>query len=130
MSPQKGTVMYRSDSPTIRKNLDTSPKQKKNTNKKTELPEEIPMLLHLHNRNGLPTTTTRDSDEEQQNTFIDNETTNNFINGNKNNNNKPVQHGEDELYKNVFSSSDNNYVNVPNKSIANPSYTSINFQRQ
>ncbi|KAG5675895.1 hypothetical protein PVAND_005755 [Polypedilum vanderplanki] len=49
MSPKSGVVKYnlRPDSPTIAKNLDTSPKNKKNVNKKPELPEEIPMLVTI-----------------------------------------------------------------------------------
>lgn len=116
MSPKSGTVKYRPDSPTIAKNLDTSPKNKKNVNKKPELPEEIPMLLQMGNENGLPLQ--EYSDEEPHNSY----TEMSFTNGLK----------EDDApeYKNVFATNDN-YVNVPstNKSIANPSYTSIKFNR-
>lgn len=120
MSPKSGIVKYRPDSPTIAKNLDTSPKNKKNVNKKPELPEEVPMLLQLGNQNGLPAQ--EYSDEEPHNSY----TEMSFTNGSK--------EGYDEEdapeYKNVFATNDN-YVNVPatNKSIENPSYTSIKFNR-
>lgn len=121
MSPKSGTVKYHPDSPTLIKNLDTSPKNKKNVNKKPELPEEIPMLLKMGSQNGLPVQ--EYSDEEPHNSY----TEMSFTNGSKEN-------GEDEEelpeYKNIFASNDN-YVNVPtnNKSITNPSYTSIKFNR-
>lgn len=126
MSPKSGTVRYntnvasksdyvRPDSPTIAKNLDTSPKNKaKHPNKKPELPEEIPMLLR--NENGA--LVHPDSDEEPQNGY----TEMSFSNGRS----QPVT--SDAEYKNVFDSSDN-YVNVPPnpaKAIANPSYVTFN----
>lgn len=122
MSPKSGTVKYRPDSPTISKNLDTSPKNKKNVNKRPELPEEIPMLSH--NENGLATQ--EYSDEEPQNSY----TEMSFTNGSKENDDTDVNVEEGPEYKNVFASNDN-YVNVPaaNKSITNPSYTSIKFNR-
>lgn len=121
MSPKSGVVKFNSnktdyvrpDSPTIRKNLDTSPKNKKNVNKNSELPEEIPMLSH--NRNGL--SSLEDTDVEAQNTYTDMN-----VSSQKN----PQ---EDPEYKNIFASNEN-YVNIPatnkNSSIANPSY--ITFQ--
>ena len=117
MSPKSG-IIFRSDSPTITKNLNTSPKNKKNVNKKPELPEEIPMLMH--NQNGLPTQ--EYSDEEPQNSY----TEMSFTNGSK----EKLEEEQLPEYKNVFANNDN-YVNVPaaNKAIANPSYTSIQFNR-
>lgn len=121
MSPKSGVVKYNSnkgdyirpDSPTITKNLDTSPKNKKNVNKKPELPEEIPMLQH--NQNGL--SSTDDADTGAQNTYTD-------MNLSSNNNNQT-----DPEYKNIFATNEN-YVNIPatnkNSSIANPSYITFN----
>lgn len=117
MSPKSGTVRYNSnlaphksdyirpDSPTIAKNLDSSPKNKsKHPNKKPALPEEIPMLKR--NENGA------DSDEEQNGY-----TEMSFSNGQT----KPITSDAE-----VFNPSDN-YVNVPSaKSIANPSYITFN----
>jgi len=116
MSPKSGVVKFNSnktdyhrpDSPTITKNLDTSPKNKKNVNKKAELPEEIPMLPH--NQNGLLLA----DDVEAQNSYTDM---------------KFSSQKEDPEYKNIFATNEN-YVNIPatnkNSSIANPSY--ITFQ--
>lgn len=118
MSPKSGTVRYNSgagrqsdyvrpDSPTITKNLDTSPRNRaKYPNKKPELPEEIPMLRK--NENG---TVAHDSDEEQpQNGY----TEMSFSNGRQ-----PAT--SEAEYTNVFNP--DNYVNIPaNKSIVNPSY--------
>lgn len=121
MSPKSGIVRYnnnsahksdyiRPDSPTIAKNLDTSPKNRaKHPNRKPELPEEIPMLKR--NENGA--LVHADSDEEQNGY-----TEMSFSNGQS----KEVK--ADPEYKNVFDSSDN-YVNVaPGKS--NPSYITFN----
>lgn len=128
MTPKMGSVLYRPDSPTIEKNLDSSPKQKKNMKKKPELPEEFPMLMNLNNQNGLSINI--DSDEEPQNNFKESI----FNDRPEIDSNKQRRENEDEEaeYKNVFNSSDNNYVNVPaaNKSIVNPSYTSINIAKQ
>lgn len=126
MSPKSGTVRYNSssahksdyirpDSPTITKNLDTSPKNRaKHPNKKAELPEEIPMLQRNEN-GGLMHA---DSDDEQQNP--NGYTEMSFSNG------QPQPTSSDNEYKNVFNSSDkDNYVNVPknpSKSVVNPSY--------
>jgi hypothetical protein len=117
MSPKRGVVEIemqaynRPDSPTIRKNLDTSPKHKKNVNKS---PEEIPMLSK--NLNGFQMN--GDSDEEAQKGY----TEMSFGNQNK----KEVE--SEPEYKNLFNMNDN-YVNVPavNKSeyVANPSYIAI-----
>lgn len=123
MSPKKGSVMYRPDSPTIEKNLDSSPKHKKNIKKKPDLPEEFPMLFN-NNQNGQPNNI--ESDEEPQNNFresifndslgFDNTTQRNEIN-------------QDEAeYKNVFNSGENNYVNVP--AANNPSYTLVQIAKQ
>lgn len=121
MSPKSGTVRYntnlahksdyiRPESPTIAKNLDSSPKNKsKHPNKKPALPEEIPMLNR--NENGAPAQV--DSDEEQNGY-----TEMSFSNGQQVANSKP--HSPDNP-------SDINYVNVPAaKSIANPSYITFN----
>jgi hypothetical protein len=136
MSPKSGVVKYnmqkaaeylRPDSPTIAKNLDTSPKNKKNVNKRPELPEEIPMLAH--NQNGLPL---NDSDEEPVNTYTD-------MNFRRNSSGKKKRQApqppvatsatSDPEYKNIFAPSEN-YVNVSgidkNASVANPAY--ITFQ--
>lgn len=129
MSPKSGVVRYnlgaahnsdyiRPDSPTITRNLDSSPKNRaKNLNNKPELPEEIPMLMR--NENGA-VVHHADSDEEQPqspNAY----TEMSFSNGRS----QPDSHTSDAEYKNVFSSSDN-YVNVPaqppGKAIVNPSY--------
>lgn len=120
MSPKSGKVKYHPDSPTITKNLDSSPKHKKNVNKKAEIPEEIPMLLKPFNQNGLPIVN-GDSDEElNQNSYTDN----NYYDSSQ----KDEEDGVQPEYKNVFASNEN-YVNVPttNKSITNPSYTAVNF---
>ncbi|XP_070496401.1 vascular endothelial growth factor receptor kdr-like isoform X5 [Chironomus tepperi] len=121
MSPKSGVVKFNSnktdylrpDSPTITKNLDTSPKNKKNVNNKAELPEEIPMLSH--NQNEL--SSVDDTDVEAQNSYTDM----------KFSSQKNIQ--EDPEYKNIFATNEN-YVNIPatnkNSSIANPSY--ITFQ--
>lgn len=131
MSPKSGTVRYNSnsahksdyirpDSPTITKNLDTSPKNKaKHPNKKPELPEEIPMLQRNEN-GGL---VHPDSDDEQQNS--NGYTEMSFSNG------QPQPTSSDSEYKNVVNSGDNksNYVNVPSnpgKSVVNPSYITFN----
>lgn len=138
MSPKSGVVKYnmqkaaeylRPDSPTIAKNLDTSPKNKKNVNKKPEIPEEIPMLAH--NQNGLPI---HDSDEEQTNsTYTDMSRRRNSSGRKKRQAPQPPgtqqTPSSDPEYKNIFAS-DENYVNVPainkNASVANPAY--ITFQ--
>ncbi|KAG5675894.1 hypothetical protein PVAND_005754 [Polypedilum vanderplanki] len=131
MSPKSGVVKYnlRPDSPTIAKNLDTSPKNKKNVNKKPELPEEIPMLAY--NQNGLPI---HDSDEEQVNTYTDMKIRRNSSGRKKRQAPQPpvaasTNQNSDPEYKNIFAPSDN-YVNVPavnkNASVANPAY--ITFQ--
>ncbi|KAL7045402.1 hypothetical protein ACKWTF_002226 [Chironomus riparius] len=120
MSPKSGVVKFNSnkndylrpDSPTITKNLDTSPKNKKNLNKNAELPEEIPMLSH--NQNGL--LSVEDTDVEAQNSYTDMKF-------------PSVKNPQDPEYKNIFATNEN-YVNIPatnkNSSIANPSY--ITFQ--
>lgn len=130
MSPKSGAVRYnpnssahtsdyiRPDSPTITKNLDTSPKNRaKHPNKKPELPEEIPMLLR--NENGSLVQHPDSDDDHHPNGY----TEMSFSNGQS----KPVT--SDAEYKNIFDSSDN-YVNVPansNKSIVNnPSYITFN----
>lgn len=124
MSPKSGTVRYNSnlantsdyvrpDSPTIAKNLDSSPKNKaKYASKNPELPEEIPMLRR--NNGALA-----DSDEEMQNP--NGYTEMSFSNG------RSKEVVQDPEYKNVFEASEN-YVNVPNpgKAIANPSYITFN----
>lgn len=124
MSPKSGVVRYNSggasksdyirpESPTITKNLDTSPKNRaKQPNKKPELPEEIPML----SRNEYGAIVHADSDEEIQSPNAYTEMS--FSNG------RSPPAASDAEYKNVFNSSDN-YVNVsanPSKAIANPSY--------
>lgn len=120
MSPQKGSVMYRSDSPTTRKNLDTSPKHKKNKSYKSELPEEIPML---HNQNKLPTPKHTDSDSKLFNEHLNNSHENEDLEE------KSFTKDEDGSdYKNVFDKNDNNYVNVSNVT-NNPSYSSITFDK-
>lgn len=124
MSPKSGTVRYntgaahksdyiRPDSPTITKNLDSSPRNRadKHPNKKPELPEEIPMLMR--NENGA--LMHADSDEEHN--------PNGYTEMSFSNGRQPPATADPE-YTNVFSSSDN-YVNVPanpGKAIANPSY--------
>jgi hypothetical protein len=129
MSPKSGIVKYnagsgaqksdyiRPDSPTITKNLDTSPKNRaKHPNKNPELPEEIPMLRR--NENGA--ITHADSDEEPQNGY----TEMSFSNGRSQEPTTSV----DLEYTNVFNPSDN-YVNVPAaanpKAIANPNYVTL-----
>lgn len=127
MSPKSGTVRYNSggahksdyirpDSPTITKNLDSSPKNKaKHPNKRPELPEEIPMLKR--DENGAIVHADSD-DEHNPNGY----TEMSFSNG------RSPPTISDAEYKNVFSSSDN-YVNVPanpSKAIANPSYITFN----
>lgn len=126
MSPKSGKVQYnpnvasksdyvRPNSPTIAKNLDTSPKNKsKHPNKKATLPEEIPMLQRSENG----PMGHADSDEEPQNGY----TEMSFSNGHA------KEATADPEYKNVFDNSDN-YVNVPSdpgKAIANPSYITFN----
>lgn len=130
MSPTKGTVRYspgtanksdyiRPDSPTIAKNLDTSPKHKsKYPNKKTEIPEEIPMLP----QNYSDQLAHADSDEETNKP-------NSYTEMSFSNEKQPKAETE---YKNIFSPSDN-YVNVPKPqngndppSITNPSYVTFN----
>lgn len=113
MSPKSGVVKYnnskndclRPDSPTITKNLDTSPKNKKNVNKKPELPEEIPMLSQ--NKNGFS-----DDVEAQNSSYTDM------------NHPPKTNTGMEPEYTNIFAN--DNYVNIPNtdknSSIANPSY--------
>lgn len=122
MSPKSGTARYNSnlaphksdynrpDSETIKKNLDSSPKNKsKHPNKKPELPEEIPMLSR--NENGAM---------EQVDSDDNGYTEMSFTNGQS----KPVT--SDAEYKNVFNPNDN-YVNAPGaKSVANPSYITFN----
>lgn len=131
MSPKSGAVRYnpnsahksdyiRPDSPTITKNLDTSPKNRaKHPNKKPELPEEIPMLLR--NENGALVQHPDSDDDHHPNGY----TEMSFSNGQS----KPVATSDAE-YKNIFDSSDN-YVNAPaNKSIVNnPSYITFNKER-
>lgn len=126
MSPKSGTVRYNSnvanasdyvrpDSPTIAKNLDSSPKNKvKYPSKNPALPEEIPMLRRDNNG------TLADSDEETQNP--NGYTEMSFSNG------RSKEVVQDPEYKNVFEAGDNNYVNVtnPGKAIANPSYITFN----
>lgn len=125
MSPKSGVVKYNSskadyfrpDSPTITKNLDTSPKNKKNVNKKPELPEEIPMLSH--NQNGLPSV--NDVDVEAQHSYTD-------MSYPSQNNNE-----DDPEYTNVFATTEN-YVNIPvksdkNSTIVNPSYITFKSAR-
>lgn len=128
MSPKSGTVRYNSgaaahqsdyirpNSPTITKNLDTSPRNrvKYPTTKKPELPEEIPMLKR--NENG--TLEHADSDEElQQQQNPAGYTEMSFSNGRSQE--QPATSDSD--YTNVFSP--DNYVNVPaNKAVVNPTY--------
>lgn len=121
MSPKSLSVRYNSnpakseytrpDSPTIAKNLDTSPKNKaKHPNKKTEFPEEIPML-----RQSQKTDDMSDHSDEEHNP--NGYTEMSFSNGHA---------SEQPEYKNVLDSSADNYVNVPTNVAANPSY--ITFQ--
>jgi hypothetical protein len=121
MSPKSGIVRYntgaahqssdyvRPESPTITKNLDTSPRNRvKYPNKKPELPEEIPMLKR--NENGA--LEHADSDEEQPQLSPSGYTEMSFSNGKS-------QEQVDAEYTNVFSPE--NYVNVPaNKAVVNP----------
>lgn len=128
MSPKSGIVRYNSgaaahqsdyirpDSPTITKNLDTSPRNRvKYPNKKPELPEEIPMLKR--NENGA--LVHADSDEEhlqQQNP--NGYTEMSFSNG------RSQEKPSDADYTNVFSPE--NYVNLPaDKAVVNPSYVTF-----
>ena len=139
MSPKSGTVRYssgtsgasrdsdyvRPDSPTIRKNLDSSPRlPKARQTKKPEIPEEIPMLAR--NQNGL-----HNSDEENELVSPVPSARSKFLNFNE------IQ--EQPEYRNIMTN-DNNYVNVPsniaNKNfgpnkdassyVANPSYVTFN----
>lgn len=119
MSPKSLAVRYNSnpaikseytrpDSPTIAKNLDTSPKNKsKHPNKKTEFPEEIPMLRQNQKEE------LSDDDEHNPHEY----TEMSFSNG---------QAEDQPEYKNVFDPSAENYVNMPVTNVANPSY--ITFQ--
>lgn len=128
MSPKSLTVRYNSgaaahqsdyirpDSPTITKNLDTSPRNRvKYPNKKPELPEEIPMLKR--NENGA--LVHAESDEElQQQQNPNGYTEMSFSNGRSQE--QPATTSDAE-YTNVFNPE--NYVNVPaNKAVVNPSY--------
>jgi hypothetical protein len=127
MSPKSGTVRYNSartsdyvrpDSPTITKNLDTSPRNRaKYPNKKPEMPEEIPMLRK--NENG---TVAHDSDEEApQNS--NGYTEMSFSNG------RPETSETDAEYTNVFNP--DNYVNIPaNKAVVNPTYVTFDNERR
>lgn len=134
MSPKSGAVRYnpnsahksdyiRPDSPTITKNIDTSPKNRaKHPNKKPELPEAIPMLQR--NENGALVQHPDSDDDHAPNGY----TEMSFSNGQS----KPVATSDAE-YKNIFDSSDN-YVNVPpansNKStVINPSYITFKNER-
>lgn len=110
MSPKSGTVRYssgtsgssqnynpsdylRPDSPTIAKNLDSSPKHRfKHTNKKQEMPEQIPMLT----RNGAQA---NNSDSEPETAPVPNSR-------------KKANEDAAVEYTNVMQSNDN-YVNVP-----------------
>jgi hypothetical protein len=126
MSPKSGIVKYnnavknnhylRPESPTIQKNLNTSPKNKKNVNKTPELPEEVPMLSSSFNTVGLPSY----HDSSLDNAYTDM--------------NDPYQQNKensyDSLYKNVFAPSEN-YVNIPSdaekqSTVTNPSYITFN----
>lgn len=120
MSPKSGTVRYNTnlapqksdhpDSPTTAKNLDFSPKNKsRNTNKRPELPEEIPMLKR--NENGVLVPADSDDNGYTEMSFTDGQS-------------NPVT--SDAEYKNVFNPNDN-YINVPaGKAVANPSYITFN----
>lgn len=124
MSPKSGTVRYRSDnlelpvvdkeadSPTLARNIDSSPKRKYES--KVPIPEEIPMLRTSRDSNDEV-----DDDEGQQNGY----TEMSFSNPHPKPKQRSIPASE---YINVIKSNEN-YVNVPtnNATISNPSYITI-----
>lgn len=126
MSPKSGTVRYHTDqlqlpedvkegdSPTLARNLDSSPKRKYES--KVPIPEEIPMLRKSRDGNDDGV----ESDDDHQNGY----TEMSFSNSQP----KPTQRSISNTdYINVLKSNAN-YVNVPtnNSTITNPSYITIN----
>lgn len=125
MSPKKGTVRYqppeqpkKADSPTLAKNLDSSPKRKFDS----KVPEEIPMLRK--DENGVRKTSNDSDDDEPQNGY----TEMSFSNPHP----KPrSRESIDFEYTNVFKPSEN-YINVPANSstISNPTYITFKNEKK
>jgi hypothetical protein len=124
MSPKSGTVRYqpdqqmkKSDSPTLARNLDSSPKRKYDA----KIPEEIPMLRK--DENGIKKLSTDSDEDELQNGYTE-----------MSFNHPPIQprsrESHDFEYTNVFKPSEN-YVNVPASStISNPSYITFKNEKK
>lgn len=130
MSPKSGTVRYRTAdqlelpkasskedlSPTLARNLDSSPKRKYES--KVPIPEEIPMLRTSRDSNDVDA---GESDDDHQNGY----TEMSFSNPHPKPPRRSVPAASE--YINVIKSNEN-YVNVPtnNATISNPAYITIN----